>query len=44
MITGGFHPPQLFSIDTAQILMKRETGLNHFIMSVDKYHSYKVNI
>ena len=36
--------PQVFCIDTAQIPMKDLTGLNHFLMSFDKYHSYKVNI
>ena len=44
MIAGSSHPRQLFSMDTAQILKKRETSLNHFISSVDKYNSYKVNI
>ena len=44
MIAGGFHTHQLFSIDTAGILMKGETGLKLFIISVDKYHSHKVNI
>ena len=44
MIAGDFHPHQLFSIDTAGILMKGETDLKHFIISVDKHHSYKVNI
>ena len=43
MIAGGFHPRQLFNIDTTGILMKRETGLNHFTKSVDKYYTYKVN-
>ena len=43
MITGGFHPRQLFSIDTAGILMKGETDLNHFTISIDKHHSYRVN-
>ena len=41
MIAGGFHPRQLFSIDTAGILMTGES-LNQFTISVDKYHSYKV--
>ena len=36
MIAGGFHPRQLFSIDTAGILMKEES-LNQFTISVDKY-------
>ena len=39
MIAGGFHS-QVFSIDAAVILMKGETGLSHFKISVDKYHSY----
>ena len=43
MIPGGFHLHQLFSIDTAGILMKGETDLNHFTISVDEYHSYKIN-
>ena len=43
MIAGDFHIRQLFSIDTTVILIKGETGLNHFTISVDKYHSYKVN-
>ena len=34
----------LFSIDTAGILIKGETHINNFIILVDKYHSYKVNI
>ena len=44
MIVGGFHPYQLFIIDTAGILMKMETGLVYFVISVDKYHSHKVSI
>ena len=44
MIVGGFHPYQLFIIDTAGILMKMETDLVHFVISVDKYHSHKVSI
>ena len=44
MIAGSFHSRQFFSIDTAGIIMKGETDLNHFTISVDKYHSYKVNI
>ena len=43
MIAGGFHLGQLFSIDTAWILMKGEIGLNHFTILVDKHHSYKVS-
>ena len=44
MITRGFHPTQFFSIDTAEILMKGQTGLNHLMISAYKYHSYKMNI
>ena len=44
MTAGGLHPRQYFNIDTAVILMKEENSLNHFTISVDKYHSYKVNI
>ena len=41
-MTGGnmFHPYQLFSTDAAEITMKRETGLNYFTISFDKYHFY----
>ena len=39
-----FQPHHHFSIDTAGILMKRETALNRFTISFDKYHFYKVNI
>ena len=35
---------ELISIDTSGILMKRETGLNHFTISFDKYRFYQVNI
>ena len=38
MIAGGFHPRQLFIIDTAAMLMKGGIGLNHFTISFDKYH------
>ena len=44
MIAGGFHPRQLFSNDTGGILMKRETALNRFTISVDKYHSHELKI
>ena len=44
MIASGFHPRQLFRVDNTAILMKGETGLNHFIISVDKYDSDKVNV
>ena len=37
MIASGLHSRQLFYIDTAGILMKEKTGLNHFTISVDKY-------
>ena len=37
MIAGSFHPRQLFSIDTAGILMKGGIGLNDFTKSFDKY-------
>lgn len=42
-IIGGFHTRQLFSTDTAGILMKGKTGLNNFKISIDKNHSYKVS-
>ena len=41
MVAGGFYVQHLFSIDTAGILMKGETGLNDFTVSVGKYHPYK---
>ena len=44
-MSGSVFPPrQLFCIDTAGIPMKRETGLDHFTISFDKYHVYNVNI
>ena len=43
MIAGGYYSRQLSSIDTAGILIKVETGLNHLTISVGKYHSCKVN-
>ena len=44
MIASGFHPRQLFSNDTGGILMKRETAVNRFTISVDKYHSHELKI
>ena len=43
LIAGGFHPRQLFIIDTAGFLMKRETSLKYFTISVDKHYSHKLN-
>ena len=40
--SGGFHPRQLFSVDTAGTLMKGETTLNDVTILVDQYHSNKV--
>ena len=43
-VSSLFNSPEFICIDTAEILMKRETGLNNFTISFDKYHFYKVNI